>query len=353
MKIFVLMLSFFLVINSYAQTQKNSVSTKAKSKQSKKMTQKQKSNSAKTNQNAVVTRLPKKKKDPKYSPLYPFTNSTQAAEGSLGIVQKEKVEVAPLVQAEQPKKWYLRFDSENMKNVTDENAAGYNGDIFAVQTLSYGYRFTDTSTVQVSQDWTQSYGYGTTPEGEENRSNEAYEDLSFRYIHSSIIKTENSNLAGQFRYYAPISKGSQQAGQVGQLRAYAIYSYTLSPQFSLGYIFNPRFFMQTANAFENDDGKTINNNHWRLLNIASATFAPNDWFNIRQEVGLYSKKRYNESTRHFQHYSTSFGFSFLKLFSLELGLRASDNGYDTRDKGGFNFYDMDVSEYYGIFTIRI
>jgi hypothetical protein len=90
-----------------------------------------------------------------------------------------------------------------------------------------------------------------------------------------------------------------------------------------------------------------------LLNIASLTFAPNDWFNIRQEVGLYSKKRYNENTRHFQHYNTSFGFSFLKLFSLEFGLRASDNGYDTREKGGFKFYDMDVSEYYGIFTIRI
>ncbi len=346
-----LILSVTLVLpNASAQaTSKKSVQKKIGKKRVVK-----KSGTKNINKNAIVTRLPKKKTQSTYSGLYPYTASTAASEGSLEIAQQSKTSVVtPVVTEEAPKKWYVKLDSENSKNITEENPAGYNGDINGFQTLSFGYKFTDMSTVQISQDWSQAYGYGTTPEGKENAHSNSYEDLSFRYTYSSLIKTENSNLAGQIRYYAPSSKNSQNAGQVGQLRIYALYDYNLSPSLTLGYIFNPRYFMQTANAYETEEGKILNNNHWRLLNIASVTYSITDWLGIRTELGVYSKKKYNESTKHFQHYGTAFTTSFATIFSIEAGIRASDGGYDTREKGGFNLYDMDVSEYYTVFTIKI
>lgn len=350
-----LILSVTLAVpNASAQTSsKKSSQKKVSKKQIAKKKVAKKTTQNNINKNALVTRLPKKKTPNIYSGLYPYTASTAASAGSLDMVQQSKVVVeTPVVTEEAPKKWYIKFESENAKNITEENPAGYNGDINAVQTLSYGYKFTDMSTVQISQDWTQAYGYGATPEGRENAHSNSYEDLNFRYTYGSLLNTENSNLAGQVRYYAPISQNSQNAGQVGQIRLYAIYDYTISTQWTFEYILSPRYFMQTANAYEKEDGTIVNNNHWRLLNSAGVKFSPSDWFALETTVGVYTKKKYNESTKHFQDYSTSFYLMFGPV-SLQTGIRASDGAYDTRDKGGFNFYDADVSEYFSTLSIKI
>lgn len=300
------------------------------------------------NANAPVVRNPRVKQ---YSSHYPFTRTTPSAD--LEMVQKSQLSAQEVAVSNTEKRWSVKFTSENMKNITKYNAAGYNGDIFAVQTLGFSYKFTDTSVVTVAQDWSQAYGFGQTADGRKNAHSNSYEDLSFSYMNTSVYKTDKLNVLGLARYYAPSSKNSQLAGQVGQVRLYGIFDYSLDPRWTLSYMISPRYFMQTANAYETEDENILNNNHWRLLNSIGIKYSATDWLALETTLGLYSKKKYNESTKHFQDYSTSLYLQMGPIFSLQAGVRASDGGYDTRAKGGFNFYDMDVTEYFGILSVRI
>ncbi len=370
MKMFAIMLSLVLSAVSFAATSNQSTAyKKSKLLQAKKTAKTKKSSSKKQvrrkavpSQKANVApalsrQLPAKRVfDPEYSSYYPYTESTATAQGSLKLTEsREKIDIPTL--KDDVKKWYVKFDSENMKNINESNPGGYNGDISAVQTLSYGYKFTDMSTVQISQDWSSAYGYGTTPEGKANAHSNSLEDLNFRYTYSSLYNDKQNNVAGQVRYYAPSSSNSQEAGQIGQIRLYGIWDHTLAPGWTATLLVSPRYFMQTANAYEKqDDSGTIsvvNNNQWRLLNSAGIKYDVADWFALETTVGVYSKKKYNEHMKHFQDYSTSFYLNLDPHIGFQIGLRASDGAYDTRDKGGFDFYNPDYSEYFGILTLRI
>ena len=129
--------------------------------------------------------------------------------------------------------------------------------------------------------------------------------------------------------------------------------YNFNPKLSAALVVSPRYFMQSADSYEDDKGEVKNNNNWRILDSAALKYSFNDYFALETTLGVYSKKKYNENMRHFQDYSTSFYLSLGSHFELNMGYRASDGTYDTREQGGFSLYNPDYSEYFAILTVVI
>lgn len=274
------------------------------------------------------------------------------------------VDVEPEVAA--PKNWSVALESENVKGITPENQS-YDGDVEAYQSIKVGYKLSDSLSVQVVPEWTQRYGLGykkednteVTAGNSSNNSSTRFEDVSLRLTKSNVATTGPLSWTVQGRYYAPTSDYSQAAGQAGQLRAYAIGGMELTKKLAFELIVSPRYYLQTSKNFRDNDnlagkgeGADVNNTHWRILNTAGLKYSLTDALAVETTLGVYSKKKYNQSMAHFQDYSTSLYYSVNKNIDLNAGVRASDGALDT-DVDGVELYNKDVSEYFGILTVKL
>lgn len=254
-------------------------------------------------------------------------------------ISTETISVQEVAPKTTEKKWSASLETENYKGQTTKQ---YKGDIQAWEKADIRYKLSDRDTVTLAQEWSRSYG-----RGDRNQVDTEMQDLSVRYTRSGYKLPGDVDYAAQGRIYLPTSDGSEEAGQIAQLRLYNIFEKQLSKNLAAELLINPRVFIQDGSGV-NDEGAK----RFRLLNSAGLKYSITEKLAVGQSFGVYSKWKNGVARADYLDAWTSVYYSPAAWIDLNAGLRQTDEASDLRSSGA-KLYSRDQSEYYLIATFKM